>query len=144
MGRSTSDLDSEPTARSADVLLLVLPHWGIVDSWLPVLTELRRRQANMSISAILPSPKKLPRLQRHDFLVDWCNDIFDGVIFRRSGKHWIHASSLEEAISQVNMFPNSPAFEKIRPTGKVVLFDILLEEKGVVPKLQNVFRDAWW
>ena len=41
----------------ADVMIVVMPHLGILDSWLPILDELKRRETRISLSAVAPDPK---------------------------------------------------------------------------------------
>jgi HAD superfamily hydrolase (TIGR01459 family) len=70
--------------QTPDILLLVYPHFGVVDSWLPVLSDLKRQRNDVSIGAIIPA-NALSLINSADFVTREANKIIDLVMVQRNG-----------------------------------------------------------
>lgn len=147
--------------RAADVLVLALPHLGIVDSWLPVITDLKRKCCSISICAIAPDMKRLKRLRTEDSLLASCEQVIDRVISRRYGEGWgshatfeaaaRHAQEYEKHICSRYIEALQCRFPKVAglidnqtPRSKIVLFDIKERATFRGMQMQNVLADAAW
>jgi hypothetical protein len=148
----------------ADVMIIVVPHLGILDSWLPILDELKRREAPVSVSAVVPDRKRLVRSQREDFLLDHCNALVDSVFTRMFGEPWTRFETFHQAaiyarerdshspgrqsrrIEELyHRFPHAmTVLDRWTPKAKVVLSDVSLLDRPTMEPLRHKLRRASW
>lgn len=145
----------------ADVMIVVMPHLGILDSWLPILDELKRREAGISVSAVAPDPKLLARSQPEDFLLDRCRSLIDCVLSRSYGEPWRRFESFNQAAVYARehaqhlyrrpietfyaRFPGLTAvLDRMTPRARVVLSDVSLLERSTMRGLRHASRKMPW
>jgi hypothetical protein len=143
------------TEDEPEIVLLVAPHFGIVDAWLPIIMELKRRRPETSICAIVPETKGLAYINPHDFIARVAARYIDRVIVPGPGKQWVRTTSFDD----VKRPERSALFELIGraaavlgrskvyglPLGcKVVLSDVLLGQRPIIHEIQRRFSSAAW
>lgn len=80
-----------------EVLFLVSPNLGLLDNWLPVLLELRKKRPDITITALFPKPETVSEINPNEMMVQIGASIFDRVIFRSRAGLWTMADSLTHA-----------------------------------------------
>jgi len=139
----------------SEIVLLISPHFGIVDAWLPVITELKRRRPDTSICAIIPETKGVGRVNPHDFVARIAAPFISRIIFAGPGNQWIGADSFYEVkrperSALFELFVKGAAVLGISkscdlPLGcKIVLSDVFLSQRPIVHELQGKFSSAAW
>src|SRR5262245_27812264 len=151
---------------AADVMIVVLPHLGILDSWLPILDELKRRQYPLSLSAVVPERiahrktlvlERLVRAQHEDFLMERCNALVDFVFTRAVGETWSRFETFHDAAEYAitrdrrspgrrdryvellyKLFPHAMAvLDRGTPKASVVLSDVYLLDRSAMRPLRH-------
>ena len=138
----------------SEIVLLISPHFGIVDAWLPVIVELKRRRPETSISAIIPE-KGVDRVNPRDFVARIAAPFISRIIFAGPRNKWVGADSFDD----VKRRKRSALFELFAkgaailrgskscdlPLGcKIVLSDVFLGQRPIVHELQRKFSSAAW
>ena len=158
---STVGKYANSSAQYADVAIVVLPHLGIVDSWLPVLSVLRQKFQPLSICAVAPDVGQLSRARTDDFLLSSCDAILDGVASRRFGEGWTHYSNFNDAVEHARdhkeraygriiesfqcRFPTLAAIvDQKTPRAKIALSDFLLGNRPMMRALRKTLQGATW
>jgi hypothetical protein len=80
-----------------DILVVVSPHLGLLDSWLPILSEIRRRDLLAHISAILPTENVRSQFREGNLLTELGEAIFDSVLCASGDEEWVAFDSLRAA-----------------------------------------------
>lgn len=80
-----------------EVLFLVSPNFGLLDSWLPVLVELKRRRPDAAITAVIPKPSTALEIHPSEVTIQIAESIFDGVVFKSRSGSWVRAESFARA-----------------------------------------------
>jgi len=75
------------------VVILVSPHSGILETWLPVISSLRKIKPGIRIHAILPRPEIWPTLRSKDFVVQQCRMLIDTWIMALPDGRWVEIKS---------------------------------------------------
>jgi hypothetical protein len=70
------------------IVFICSPHVGILDNWLPVLSELKRRQPNVPIVAVIPDPSQAESLASDSPLVAIAARTFDSTYFKTPQGEW--------------------------------------------------------
>ena len=145
----------------ADALIVVMPHLGILDSWLPILDNLKRREAPITIDAAAPHWKRLARAQSDDFLLHQCDALVDSVLTRMFGEAWRQFDSFDQAASHARTqmhlpgsrlnewlyrrFPRATAtIDRRTPTGKIIFSDVDLLDQPTLQGLRFRSRRSRW
>jgi hypothetical protein len=89
-------------AMSDTILFVVSPNLGIVDSWLPVLVELKRRNEQTRLVAFFPEAHILSRARPGDLLTELAHTLFDSVIFRDERGQWISLDDFKGAAAALH------------------------------------------
>jgi hypothetical protein len=141
-----------------DILLLVSPHFGVVDSWLPILCELKRQSKDISIGAIV-TDKILDKINLTDFVTQEANKVIDLVIFKGHRHVWRTAESFEAAALAYTKVrsragplafcrsifsPDSVTTKQLALHTKVVLFDVIKQKTGIARELRKMLVNARW
>ncbi len=84
-----------------NILLICSPSIGILDNWLPVLYDLKKRRTNHSFVFVAPQSNSIDAIDEASLLFILAKDIFDRIIFRSWFGHWLSAVSFAEA-KQIN------------------------------------------
>jgi len=138
-----------------------MPHLGILDSWLPVLDELKHRNVQTRIVAAAPHWKRLASSQSQDFLLHQCDSLVGSVFTRKFGEAWRRFDSFGQAASYVRTdmqplggrwiealqrrFPRiSAAIDRQTPTARVVLSDVDLLDQTAMQGVLHRSRDSYW
>lgn len=139
----------------SEIVLLISPHFGIVDAWLPVVAELKRRRPETSICAIIPETKGVARVNPDDFVTTIAKSYIDRIIFAGPRNQWVNAGSFDG----VKCPKRSALFEFMSkgaailrgskscdlPLGcKIVLSDLFVGQRPIVHELQGKFSSAAW
>src|SRR5262245_42380269 len=80
---------------SADIVLLVSPHFGLVDSWLPVISALKQRRPDTSICAIIPETE-VSRVDSKDFMAREARKYIDYIVFAGTEMRWTAVKRFED------------------------------------------------
>lgn len=72
------------------VILLVTPHSGVIETWLPVLAELRKLRPDILLHLVFPRPELRPSLNLRDFSVHSATRIVDSWICALPNGRWIN------------------------------------------------------
>ena len=143
-------------AEKTDLILLISPHFGVVDSWLPILCELKRRRVRHIYCCRNSGAKGVERIDPHDFLATQATTLVDRVIFADSEKQWIESHDLSGLRDIRAKMPKQRTFLNFlnralpqSPRGlprecKAVLSDVLLSERRVIRDLQRQFSSSVW
>jgi len=138
----------------SEIVLLISPHFGIVDAWLPVIVELKRRHPDTSICAIIPE-KGVDRVNPRDFVARIAAPFISRIIFAGPGSQWVSAGSFDdvrrpERSALFELFVKAAAVLRGSkscdlPLGcKIVLSDVFLGQRPTVHELQGKFSSAAW
>jgi hypothetical protein len=141
-------------AGESEIVLLISPHFGIVDAWLPVIVELKRRRPETSICAIIPE-KGVGRVNPRDFVARIAAPFISRIIFADPRNQWVGADSFDEVkrperSALFELFVKGAAVLGISkscdlPLGcKIVLSDVFLGQRSTVHELQGKFSTAAW
>jgi len=104
-----------PEKLNTDILFLVSPNYGLLDNWLPVLYELKKRKPDVKITAIFPRSEIVFGITPEEVTTRLGDLIFNKVIFKSRAGFWVladnlvHAKKLNEKSRIVNV-----AMSKIR------------------------------
>jgi hypothetical protein len=79
------------------IVFLSYPSLGILDNWLPVLYELKKKCPNLRITALLPRPRVVSEIDTKDILIKIGQEIFDDVVFKTKAGDFAHARSFAHA-----------------------------------------------
>jgi hypothetical protein len=136
-----------------DVLLLVYPHSGVVDSWLPILFKLKRQRNHVTVGAII-SPKALESIDPTDFVMSEAKKVIDLVMVSGDGQKWITMKTFKEARSKFktskswsfyqSLCGNVTTTKMLVSSTKVVLFDIMQMKVKTIKNLQAALPRAQW
>ena len=161
------------TTSSGTILFVVSPNLGIVDLWLPILVELKRRNAHNKIVAFFPEEHILARVRDGDLLTELSHALFDSTICRDVRGSWSANADFKRAAARLVGGSNGGALwafgkralaglgirEWSAPESRstslpvnllpssvdAVLFDIASEKRDLVRLLQEtVYSSAAW
>lgn len=152
------------------VILIISPNMGILESWAPILWDLRTK--GIKITAVFPKEKTLAQISNSDTITKFGEDFFDSIIIRADGGYWKQAENLTRAKSWGKRYRNAllsrilDRLSRIRGLstvlGKarrylqqvdlhqlsknvhVVCFDVTEEKVEAVKQMQSVFQCAHW
>jgi hypothetical protein len=80
-----------------DIVFIGSPNLGIMEQWLPVLYELKKRDNNLKIAALFPVGRVANQVNKGDTLSELSDSIFDYVIFKSWTGAWVCSDSLFNA-----------------------------------------------
>lgn len=83
--------------KKPDALYIGAPNPGILDQWLPVLWELKKRNPYVVIFAAFPMVRTATESYPQDVLVQMGERLFDGALFQTADGEWFFKDSLIEA-----------------------------------------------
>ena len=136
-----------------DILLLVYSHFGVVDSWLPILCEVKKQRRDLSIGVII-SAKALSLINLDDFVTREADKVIDLVMVKGRGQNWRTAKTFEEARASLvaakpmafyrSLFGPNITTKTLASCSGAVLFDILDQKTKAVRDLQVMLPDAQW
>lgn len=75
------------------VVFIVSPNFGIMEQWLPVLSELKRKRSEINLIALFPTARIAAQIKPDNLLVDIAEDVFDNVIFKSWYGAWVLSDS---------------------------------------------------
>jgi hypothetical protein len=81
----------------AQVCFVCSPSLGILDNWLPVLCELRRRADNVDIVCVIPRAHTVDEVDPTNVLCTLADGVVSRVIFRSYSDAWISAPTLSDS-----------------------------------------------
>lgn len=86
------------------IYFLCSPGLGILDSWLPVLWELKKRDTRFRFVCLFPKPSSVDLIDEESILVQIAEGIFDEVIFKTHSNLWVATTKMNAAkkINQSN------------------------------------------
>jgi hypothetical protein len=154
---------------NSEILFVISPNFGIIDSWLPILYELKKRNHH-GIAAFFARKNLLAQVREGDLLTEFSEMFFESVIWEASSSGWLVASSLKRAAVDNDgtaggivrnaqrfckwLFPSGStrsirdgvsALGALLPNVRAVLFDIDSEKLELVRVLQDeIFNNVPW
>jgi hypothetical protein len=90
-------MDHLPKNQQGRIVFLAYPSLGILDVWLPVLDELKKRRPDLTFTAILPRPRVAEEIDADDVLIRIGEAVFDEVVYKTNEGRWVRARSFREA-----------------------------------------------
>lgn len=93
-------MDMNPSSRNATpprVIFLISPNFGLLDSWLPALWELRKRRPDVWITALFPKADIVAEIEPAEAMTQLGESVFNEVVFRSRAGFWVRAKSLAHA-----------------------------------------------
>lgn len=78
-------------------MVLCSPSLGILDNWLPVLSELRTRHPQWSFTVVVARHSSIRLADMDDVVIGMCDEVFDGVVFQSQRGLWRWAPSFSAA-----------------------------------------------
>lgn len=79
------------------VLFLVSPSFGLLDNWLPVFCELKKRRPDITLTALFPKTETVSEINSAEIITQLGESIFNKVIFKSRAGFWVMADSLAHA-----------------------------------------------
>ena len=80
-----------------EIVFIVSPSLGILDSYLPILVELKKRRPDVKITAVIPKIGVISEADPNDTVIRMCESVLDEVVFRAISGSWASAKTLAEA-----------------------------------------------
>jgi len=84
---------------SPKICFLCAPSLGILDSWLPVLAEIRRLEPKARISMVLGKRENVQEIDTGNVLLRIAAPLVDEILFPSLSGGWVRATGFEEALA---------------------------------------------
>jgi len=97
------------------IVFLCSPNLGIADSWMSVLSMLRKQVPDGEFIFLLPLPREVLKIEEESVLFQVANEIFDSVVFRGSDGEWHESKTFAEAKVTAQSF-NNKYFQRLKTT----------------------------
>ena len=94
---SQRDIGALSASSKPALCFVCSPSLGILDSWLPVLWELRHDRNDIELICVFPRSRSVDEIDLSSLLCSLAGSIFDQVLFRSRAGHWLSASSFSVA-----------------------------------------------
>ncbi|MDP3735455.1 MAG: hypothetical protein Q8R39_03440 [bacterium] len=78
------------------VVCLMYPSMGILDNWLPVLSELKQRRPDLKITALLPRQRVVAEIDLAEVTMRLGEQVFDEVVYKSRAGFWARAESFAQ------------------------------------------------
>ncbi|PQJ77765.1 hypothetical protein [Polaribacter porphyrae] len=79
------------------VYFLCSPSLGMLDNWLPVIWSLKEKRKDLKFVIIFPKSNAINQIHLSNVLIILAAKIFDSIIFKSHGKHWLTTNTFSEA-----------------------------------------------
>lgn len=112
----------------SDVHLLFIcsPSAGILDNWIPIFSELKKKKKKLKITAVFSVEDTINSLKIDNILSNYANRLFDNCLIQSRQGNWYSFSSLNEGINSVKSnFIYNQIFRVIQILNKYQKFKFL-------------------
>jgi len=90
-------MQQKQLADKPEVLFLVSPNLGLLDSWLPVFWELKKRQPEIIITAVFPKASIVSEIDPGEVSTELAQSVINEVMFKSRTGMWVTTEKLAEA-----------------------------------------------
>lgn len=79
------------------IYFLCSPSLGILDNWLPIIWSLKAKREDLKFVIVFPRSNAMDQIQLSNVLIILAAKIFDSIIFKSHGEHWLTTNTFSEA-----------------------------------------------
>jgi hypothetical protein len=90
--------------KKSKIFLICYPHLGVLDSWLPIVSEMSDMTDFSSFTLIIPNAMITRNFHMDNAIVNISDSIFDSVLIRTYDKVWIKHTSV---LNSINWYKNN-------------------------------------
>ena len=78
------------------VFFLCSPSLGILDNWLPVIWDLKKKQKDLKFIIIFPRSNFIDQINLSNILLTLGSNIFDSIVFKSNSGLWLTNDDLNK------------------------------------------------